>query len=355
MSDQSRIYFSARANAHALLAGGPAASVRARMVHGALLYDHVVVDDGMWDGRSGPTGSWEVRMPLGTYEGTAELQTPRDRGKAKGSNFYVAAKPSESIAPAHRMISLTTTIGWRATFEPLKRSLPHAYPWLTFGPFDLFPDDKKTVSKMVAQDEGDGVLRGLIPDEFPRKLVIASANFALVLGSRMDATVSLDAMHTRALAARMARGQASSVLGGGALAVVFPSAAALSWEEVDDARNHPGMKSLRARLAEIEAAALEASGGGRAIEVATMQAYADALHRDIERLKPSFRGAVAAVTIGAVISIVTGPLPLVVGVGAGAMEVVAETALARRRHDRSWVAAADRLRPPRDTPPSKPT
>ena len=206
---------------------------------------------------------------------------------------------------------------------------------------------------MVTQDERDGVLGGLIPDEFPRKLVIASANFALVLGSRMDATVSLDVMHTRALAARIARGQASPVLGGGALAVVFPSAAALSWEQVDDARNHPGMKSLRARLAEIEAAALEASGGGRTLEVATMQAYADALHRDIDRLKPSFRGAVAAVAIGAGISIVTGPLPLLVGIGAGAMEVVAETALARRQHDRSWMAAADRLRPPRATPQGK--
>ena len=298
----------------------------------------------MWDSHSGPTGTWEVRSPPGTYAGPAELQTARQRARARGGDFYVAMKPSDSVGPAHRIISSETTIAWRATFEPVRRDLPRAYPWLHFDTFDLLPDDKRVVSRMVAQDQRDGVLTELIPEEFPRKLVIGSANFGLVLGSRMGAAVSMDAMHSHALSARVARGQAAPVLGAGALTIVFPSAASLSWDEIDEARRTPGMQSLRARLREIEAIAWEAADTGLPFDAAVIAAYTDALHREIDALKPSFRGAVGAVVLGAGVSIVTGPLPLAIGVVAGAIEVVSGAAIARHRQDHSWMAAADRLR-----------
>jgi hypothetical protein len=345
MADRTTIYFSLKANAHALLAGAPAASVRRRIAHAALLYDDIVIDDGRWDGRSGPSGTFEVRFPAGSARHDPPgLQTPGERGRARASEFYVAARSSDSAGPAHRLLTSKTTIAWRATFEPIRRELPRAYPWLHFGSFDLYPEDRQIVSRMVTEDQRDGVLGDLIPDEYSRKLVIGSANFALVLGSRMGATVSMDAMHSRALTARMARGQASPVLGGGALAIAFPSAGGLSWEEIDEARALPGLRNLRARLADIEAAAWDAAEAGRMIEVAVMEAYADALHRDVEALRPSFRGAATTMVIGAALSVVTGPLPLAFGMAAGAAQVIVATVAARVRHERSWMAAADQLR-----------
>jgi hypothetical protein len=308
------------------------------------MHDDVVIDEGQWDGRSGPTGTFEMRLPPGTFEGDANFQTARNRGLSKGSNFYFALKRDDSVGPPVPVIHSPTTIGWRATFDPFKRELPRAYPWMHFGSFDLLPEDKDVMQRMVDQDTRDGILRDLIPEEYPRKLVIGSTNFGLVLGSAMGAAVSMDAMHSRAVAARLARGEASPVLGAGALAILFPGSGELSWDEVDEARRLPGMRSLRSRLAEFEAAAWEAAEAGHALEPAMMHAYSDGLQREIDGLRPSLVGAGIAIAFGATISVVTGPLPLAIGIVAGAGEVVAETAVARYRHGRSWMAAADRLR-----------
>lgn len=343
MSDPSRIYFPLRSNAYALLAGKPAASVRARIIHGALLYDEVFVDAGMWEGRSGPTGSMEMRFPLGTFDSPATLQTPQARGRAARSEFYVAAKPSDSPGPAHRIITSETTIAWRATFDSILRDVPHGYKWLHAGIFDLYPDDKKVVARMVTQDQRDGALADMLPDEFPRKLVIGSANFNLVLGSRMEATVSMDSIHSRALAARIARGQASPVLGAGALAIAFPGTRDLTWEDIDAARRLRGMRNLRARLREIEEAAREVSIAGGPIDTAILAKYNAALQIEIDKLRPSFRGAILAVLLGAGMAVVTGPLPLALGIVGGVAQVSVGSGVARLRYERSWMAAANQL------------
>ncbi len=339
----SRIYFSIRANAHGLLAGAPVEAVRRRIVAGALLHDEVIIDDGLWDGRAGPSGSFELHIPSARSETPLEYQTARARGRSLGANFHVATKASESAGPPRTVLKSSTTIGWSATLEPMKREMPRAYPWLHFMSLDLLPEDKGLVSRMVAEDQRDRVLSDLIPDEFSRKLVMGSTNYALVLGGRLEAAVSMDAMHSRALSARVARGQANPVFGSGALQIMFPTIARLSWEELDDARKLRGLQALRGLLATLEAHAWQEAEQGRTLEDSIVQGYVAAMDAEVAKFAPSFKGAAGAVAIGALLSLVTGPLPLVAGLTIGAGQTVAGAARAHHRYERSWMAAANKL------------
>lgn len=53
----STIFFPLRSNAHSLLAGPPANSVRKRLKIASLLYDEVLIDDGALDILAGPEGA----------------------------------------------------------------------------------------------------------------------------------------------------------------------------------------------------------------------------------------------------------------------------------------------------------
>jgi hypothetical protein len=310
----------------------------------------VVVDDGAWHGHAGPTGSWELRLPPGKLPGPAEFQTSRRRGGAEAGDFYVTAAPTGSATAPRTVIRSATTIAWEATFEPIKRSLPHAYPWLTFDTFDLYPDDKNIVARMVAEDLDDGVLDGLIPDEFSRKLVIGSTDFALVLGSRIEAATSLDPMHRRVVEARLRRGEAHPAYGEHALSLVFPALDAMTWAEVHEARKLSGLADLRLLLAEIEEAAWSAAESESELDETVRHAYQVKFHEAVARLQPSIRGTATGTVVGVAIGLVTGPFaPIaglgapIVGIGAGVASDVASAIHGRWKYGRSWMAAADRL------------
>lgn len=339
----SSIYFPVRANAHSLLAGGPAASVRRRLIISALMHDLVLVDDGAWHGHAGPTGSWEMRFPPERLGKPAEFQTARSRAKAKAGRFFVAVKPTGSPGPARPMVTSDTTIAWEATFEPIKRELPRAYPWLEFLSADLHPDDKRIVKRMVDEDAHDGVLDALIPDQFSRKLVIGGADMALVLGSRMQAAVSMDPMHRRVIEARLRRGQASPIYGADALAILFPTVDGMAWDDVDAARNLKGLPQLRALLAEIEEAAWAVADTDRQLADAVREDYLRRFHDAVARIQPSLRGTALATVVGLGIGLVTGPLAPVVGLAAGAAVTAAGAVNSRLKYERSWLAAASRL------------
>ena len=256
----------------------------------------------------------------------------------------MTVRASDSPGPGRALIHSPTTIAWRPTFEPFRREMPNAYPWMHFESIDLLNEDKQVVSRMVRDDERDSVLPALVSDQNSRKLVIGSANHALVLGSRIGATVSMDAMHSRALSARVARGQASPVFGAGALEIMFPVVDDLTWDEIDGARKIKGMVSLRAILAEVEQEAWAAAEAGQSLDAAVVAEYGNALHREAARLAPSFKGTAISIALGAGLSLVTGPLPLAVGIGVGAAQAVGSAAHSKYEHEHSWIAAADKLR-----------
>ena len=109
------------------------------------------------------------------------------------------------------------------------------------------------------------------------------------------------------------------------------------------------MANLRSILAEIERVAWAEAEAGRSLDAAVVSGYASALNGEIEGLRPSFRAAAFSVALGAGLSLVTGPLPLAVGVAAGAAQAVGSAVKAKVDHERSWISAADRLRCVRPT------
>jgi hypothetical protein len=76
-----------------------------------------------------------------------------------------------STAAGCRVVQSSTTVAWRATFEPIRRGLPHAYDWMTFEAFDLLADDKRLAKETAANDVRDGLLRDALPDAYTRTLV----------------------------------------------------------------------------------------------------------------------------------------------------------------------------------------
>lgn len=285
----------------------------------------------------------DFRAPQGMSGQPEDFQTAAQRGKATGGRFYAAMKPDGSPGPARVVMQSEATIAWRATFEPFRRELPRAYSWLEFIHPDLPPDDKQIVKKMVEADTRDGILSGLIPDAYSRKLVIGNANFGLVMGSRLGAAVSLDSMHRRALVARVMRGEANPAFGSHALSINFPAVDAMTWEDVNDARKVKGLPGLRGLLAEIEAAVWAEAENERQLEVSIAEAYRIRLQEAAEKLAPSLKGTASGLAISAVVSLVTGPLALPVGLAAGAAVDIAGEAVRHYQYQRSWLSAANQL------------
>jgi hypothetical protein len=285
----------------------------------------------------------EWRLPPGTAGRLETFQTAHNRGKAGQGRFQFAVKPDGSDAPARVLVQSEASLSWKATFEPFRRELPRAYPWLDFVSVDLPSPDKQIVKAMVRDDTRDGILSGLVPDEQSRKMVIGGTDFALVLGSRMQSAISIDAMHRQVLIARVARGEANVVYGGDALAILFPAVDDMSWEDVDDARKLRGLPELRALLAEVEEAAWSEAEAGRELEPAIRDAYQAKLHEAASKLSPSLRATATGLAMGVGLGVVTGGLAVPVGAAIGLAIDGAEAAVGRLRYQRSWLAAGNRL------------
>lgn len=307
------------------------------------MHEKVYVEDGEWRANSGPQANWVAWTP-------AQRMTEQDRRfQSAAERSLIESEPiSISLLPegATEAIEVTsdTTLFWRATFEPFKRELREAYPWIEFIHVTLPPPDQRIAKEMAEADLRDGMLTDLIPDKHSRGVVIDSTNEALVLGARIGAAPSLDAMHQRVLTARQQRGQAVRVFGHRALQVVFPTVDRMAWEDVDAARGIAGLADLRAILSEIEQAAWSVAESGTGLEEGIRQAYMARFERAVAQLQPSLRGTAIAIAMGTGLGILTGPLAPIVGIAAGAAQTIASNYRARRSFRSSWMAASERLR-----------
>lgn len=327
------LYVPLRGNAAVLVAGAPGAAFVRSLKVAALLHDRLILEDGSWVGVAGPGGSSEWRHPGHPGPNDGRWQSARERMSSE-REWSLGVKRSGSPGPHQVVVRSATTLSLRASFEPIRRELPHAYPWIDFGSFDLYPEDKALAKRMAAAEVRDGALKGRFDDPFTRQLVADGATKSLLLAARMGAAVRLDGVHREVVAARVLRGEASAVLGQLALKTVVPDVRNLSWEDVDQARRLKGMPRLRAILAEVEAAALERAASGGALEPAILREFHAQYSKAADEggWSPHARGF----AIGAAISLATSPLPLPVGPAAAiALTAVTEGALYLRNQRRS--------------------
>jgi len=118
------VFFPLASNAHALIAGGPVATVRSRLKVASLLYDTVLIEAGDMNVSAGPHGSFAVKTPHSS-EKSYGWQTAKNRGVAQGGPFHVSFAPEAqpgipATGPFHQVLHSQTSISWRPTLEPFR-------------------------------------------------------------------------------------------------------------------------------------------------------------------------------------------------------------------------------------------
>lgn len=239
--------------------------------------------------------------------------------------------------------------------DPILRRLPDAYPWLIpvdTTNMDLADTQVRVEVTVTSQSQiqafGTSVtvgptlempLRGTKPHEIltdrtARVAVTHHALHDLAVGARTGSVVLTDELHGRVL--RMIR-TGDVIDGRNALEVVYPNVADLSWDDIDQIRRHPGVRSLRTQLRYIEAAASES---GRIDDRRVLRQLGRDLDRANERTSRGgrvLRGGLK-LAFGEVIGLVAtaaagAPIP-----GAGSIAVAGAAELKRgiayRRH---WI------------------
>lgn len=333
-----------------LLAGAPVASMRRRLKLASVLYDRVLIEEGVWDATAGPDGSFTFWNP---DDGSAAWQTARSRRARQSSEAVVLIGPAES--PSHTALKTLATIGWRATFEPFKRELPReAHEWFTFGHANDSSDAKRIASQLRYRDRESVELKRMLPANggpfgFVRDRVIDDANLDLLLGAGLGSAVSLDSLHASVVRARVERGEAHPAFGSNSLPILVPNVANLEWDDISDLRRQSGLRDFRALIAEIEAAAWDASTSPASFAALVHQEFESRLRVAQDRVAGSVGRTIAAASVGFVVGEAV-PLafgiPVVGGLVGGAAGIVVDVAL--RRPPR-WLAAdmavRRRLRP----------
>ena len=338
VTSRSAIIFPLRSNAHALLAGAPVGAVRGRLKLAALFYDRLLVEEGVWSVSAGPGGTFAMWTPRVIGE-EPSWQTSRDRHAQRGAEFALAIGPSGAPDPPQLVLKSPTTIGWRATFEPMKRELPHAYDWLEFGHASDSSDARRLASRFRMEDERDESVRALYPEVFVRDRVIDDANLDLLMGGDLTAAVSMDGLHARILGARIERGAAHPAFGPSALHLLVPKVAQLDWEVISELRGHRGIREYRTVLAEVEALAWEGVTSAEQLGLLVHREYAARLREAQAQVLGSWTGTLVSTAVGLVIgeaaSVALG-VPVVGGLVGGAAGVAVDASL---RRPPPWLAA----------------
>jgi hypothetical protein len=347
-SQPRAIYYPLRANAYGLTSGAQFANFKRRLKVAALLHDQLVLHNGVWTGVAGPRGGYQMHIP--PHQAPAQLlrpQTPRERKRAVGGHFSFAVSDTPDGEPYNVIAESEAAVSWQATFEPIRKELPHAYGWIEFENFTLLAPGLAKAKLVTQAIQDDPLLVARYADGFTRHMVAENAAISAVLAGEMGVGVHLDTLHRAVLTMLVAKGQATPVLGHQALVAVLPDVRLLSWEQVDAARDLPGMPRLRSAIAEVEQAALEAAARGVPLDEAIHHEYERASARAVDELSGRLDLVIPAV-VGTATSVVLAGLDPAAGAVFGPVlsliTNVGQRYLSQRRTHNSWVTAASELR-----------
>lgn len=344
MSERSAIFFPLRSNAHALVAGRPAASVVSRLKLAALLHDRVLIEIGGFDIQAGPMGSFCFSRPP-SNDLSARWQTPRERSISSSQPFQISFKASDAPPeePMHGVLHSDTTVSWRPTFEPLIRDLAGTYDWLEFGTIRNTRPAEELAKPWVDADEKDPSLKDVIPEQFVRNTLIKNANVDLASGVTLGAAVSFDSFHARLVSARVRRGEAKPVFGPKALSLLVPEVSLMPWEEIDAARKLSGMADYRSLLRDIEAAALASAASIDDFERRVQTEYANHLREAAAKLAGLRLIRMRTAALDWVVGLPLNFIPWVGGV-ASSVPSLAHAEVQAFRGGPRWLAADEALR-----------
>lgn len=349
------VFFPLASNAHALVAGGAVASVRARMKVSSLLYDRVLLEAGAIRIQAGPHGASTSRLPSSPDQPTT-WQTPRGRKRGQDApiSVSIALETTPGVpapGPYRPILHSATSICWLPTLEPFAQELPACCDWIGIGyPGEMADEFKQLEDHWKRRDDENGALSRLVPEDFVRSRLVDHVSRDLVVGASGGWDVSVDRYHGRVIGARFAR-DATIRTNGFALPILVPRVGDLDWSDIVKIRKLKAIERLRQILREIEAEAFEIVRSGGDLEAAMHAAYvkkvANALG-EVHGLWSAGAMGVAELLVGAGAGYATTGLSLLGPLaGAGATAVVMTgwhvRRIVRERRPRAWIGVMDAI------------
>ena len=271
------VFFPLSSNAHALVAGGAVASVRARMKVSSLLYDRVLLEAGTMRIQAGPHGASTSRQPS-SPDRPAGWQTPRGRKRGQDAPISVAIALETTPGvpapgPYRSIVHSATSICWLPRSEPFAQELPASCDWIGLGhPSEMADAFKQFEDQWKRWDDANGALFRLVPEDFVRSRLLDHVSHDLAVGASGGWHVSVDRFHGRVIGARFAS-DATVRTSGFALPILVPRVGDLDWSDIVKIRNLKAIERFRQILREIEAEAFEIVRSGGDLEAAMHAAY----------------------------------------------------------------------------------
>jgi len=237
-------------------------ALRARVKEAAILYETVLLQEGLYTATIGRAGSIETVEPNPTRPGTL-----RDLN-LKGGDFSLAVRPSDSDGPFRTIMHGTVERRFHAEYGSLANEIADALKtrdlpeWIQLVAFEANPGAKAAIQDMARKDAREKGLWRRQGSDYLKTRVLENLNHDLGASAALDADVSMD-RYFLPLVRR--KGAATATSGQLALTILLPNLASLPWEQIADAREHAGIESFRTQLTEIEQQAWQEVAEGKEI------------------------------------------------------------------------------------------
>jgi hypothetical protein len=318
------IYLGLRSNVRFFASQAGFAKLTNRAKGLSLLYDRLLLQDGVYEASVGDGGAMQFVGPL---VGPFQLKPRRSR---RGVPFGIRMAPTGSD-DFHTVMATTNVQSYRAQFITLANEMTQGKAnWFDVGTVvDPSEQQAKDLAERWNRDEVE-LPKAVWPALHPRlrTMIHENLNLDLATSAVIGAHLAPDALHQPLLHAKAAA-KLVELHGSGerTLWVVLPTIGEASWEDIAELRRDPGLSDLRSKLAEADDAALE---GEDVYQTTLNKALDEADHR-----RPRW----FASGLWAVVNLMSGPI-------APALSAAGLAANVGRswRADRTWTAALVRAR-----------
>jgi hypothetical protein len=307
------------------------ATLDSRLKAASLIYDQVVLEEGIYDCQVGEGGAFQTVRQLMEPE---DLLPVRNR---PGAPFGVSMAPTGST-DFRTVLSATTEQVFRSQFHSFASEAHQAKAdWIYWWTQDGSPSKADEVDKRLREwnwSESEFV-KSLFPGKSRRlaELINANLNRDLAWSSALSADLAPDGLHGPLLSQKAGSRPEHARREGAAIHVlqlVLPEIRQASWSDIRSLRRDKGLTNLRAKLRELSAD--EVNDG----EV--QRRLIDEYEQELERRRPRWHreGVVAAVNFA------LGFIPGVSGLASASSAI--QSAVDTGRSDYSWHATLFRLR-----------
>jgi hypothetical protein len=252
VAESRTIYLGLRSNTQYFASRQGFMKLEARLKALALLYDHIVLEQGVYDCAVGRGGSSAWVWP---YDDPEQLKPVRTLKR----NFRVAVAVDGSDK-YDQVINTPTEKRFRAQFESILQQLAPVHPdWVSavyFDPTDAITRAADDTARRWMWDDS-GLLAGFMPEasHFLRDIVIKSLYIDLARAYHLDTDIAPEGMHSKLIASKAAATDMEVVANGERILPLWiPDVRQASWEDIDHLRKDRGISNLRMKLRELDAA-----------------------------------------------------------------------------------------------------